>query len=182
MNKTIISFAKKYNMEYKEIQFMYGLTGYRFDFSLNDYNTMSWCKSMLFAHKNLIVESNIYTMCVTVYNRQEKEKACAFYELVKKLHDIFNLEYHETKDGSRAYDKVVDFVLLHPEYKKLLTAFIINFFTASRYPVRRYVHDVQAVFFALLCYICLLTAFNCFMVHFTGYGYKIISRKFYTIN
>ena len=59
----------------------------------------------------------INTMCVTVYNRQEKEKACAFYELVKKLHDIFNLEYHETKDGSRAYDKVVGFVELHQEYK-----------------------------------------------------------------
>lgn len=72
-------------------------------------------------------------MCVTVYDRQEKEKACAFYELVKKLHDIFNLEYHETKDGSRAYNKVVGFVLLHPEYKKLLTAFMINFF--YRFPV-----------------------------------------------
>lgn len=72
---------------------------------------------MLSAHKNLIVESNIYTMCVTVYNRQEKEKACAFYELVKKLHDIFNLEYHEAKDGSRACNKVVGFVELHQEYK-----------------------------------------------------------------
>ena len=117
MNKAIIYFAKKYNMEYTEIKFMYGLTGYRFDFSLNDYNTMSWCKSMLSAHKNLIVESNIYTMCVTVYDRQGKEKACAFYELVKKLRDIFNLEYHETKDGNRAYNKVVRFVEMHQEYK-----------------------------------------------------------------
>lgn len=39
-------------------------------------------------------------------------------EICEALHDIFNLEYHETKDGSRAYNKVVDFVLLHPEYKK----------------------------------------------------------------
>lgn len=117
MNKTIISFAKKYNMEYTEVKFMYDLTGYRFDFDLNDYNTMIWCKSMLSKHKNLVVESNIYTMCVTVYDRQEKEKACAFSELVEKLHDIFNLEYHETKDGGRAYNKVVDFVALHQEYK-----------------------------------------------------------------
>lgn len=85
MNKTIISFAKKYNMQYTELNFMYGLTGYRFDFDLNDYNTMSWCKSI-------------------------------------------------------------------------------------------------AVFFALLCYIWLLTAFNCFMVHFTAYGYKTIFRKLYAIN
>lgn len=117
MNKTIISFAKKYNMEYTEIEFMYGLTGYRFDFDLNDYNTMSWCKSMLSKYNNLVVESNVYTMCVTVYDRQEKERTNAFYELVKKLHDIFNLEYHETKDGNRAYNKVVDFVMLHQEYK-----------------------------------------------------------------
>nr|DAM91995.1 MAG TPA: hypothetical protein [Caudoviricetes sp.] len=34
----------------------------------------------------------------------------------------------------------------------------------------------------MLCCIWLLTAFNCFMVHFTGYGYKIISREFYAIN
>nr|DAV56884.1 MAG TPA: hypothetical protein [Caudoviricetes sp.] len=33
------------------------------------------------------------------------------------MHDIFNLEYHETKDGSRAYDKVVGFVELYQEYK-----------------------------------------------------------------
>ena len=117
MNKTIISFAKKYNMDYEEIQFMYGLTGYRFEFDLNDYNTMIWCKSMLSRYRNLVVESNVYTMCVTVYDRQEKEKAHNFYELVKKLHDIFNLEYHETKDGNRAYNKVVDFVALHQEYK-----------------------------------------------------------------
>ncbi len=117
MNKTVISFAKKYNMEYTEIKFMYGLSGYRFDFDLNDYNTMVWCKSMLSKHENLVVESNVYAMCVTVYDRQEKGKACAFYELVKKLHDIFDLEYHETKDGNRAYNKVVDFVALHQEYK-----------------------------------------------------------------
>mgnify|MGYP004639744951 FL=1 len=104
-------------MEYKEVNFMYGLTGYRFDFDINDYNTMSWCKSMLSKHKNLVVESNIYAMCVTVYDRQEKEKTNAFYELTKKLHDIFNLEYHETKDGNQAYNKVIDFVALHPEYK-----------------------------------------------------------------
>lgn len=117
MNKTIISFAKKYNMKYTEVNYMYGLTGYRFDFDLNDYNTMIWCKSMLSKHKNLVVESNVYTMCVTVYDRQEKEKSHNFYELVKKLHDIFDLEYHETKDGNRAYSKVVDFVALHQEYK-----------------------------------------------------------------
>ena len=117
MNKTIISFAKKYNMQYTEVNFMYGLKGYRFDFNLNDYNTMSWCKSMLSRYRNLVAESNVYTMCVTVYDRQEKEKAHNFYELVKKLHDIFNLEYHETKDGNRAYNKVVDFVALHQEYK-----------------------------------------------------------------
>ena len=70
MNKTIISFAKKYNMDYEEIQFMYGLTGYRFEFDLNDYNTMIWCKSMLSRYRNLVVESNVYTMCVTVYDRQ----------------------------------------------------------------------------------------------------------------
>lgn len=46
-----------------------------------------------------------------------KRKHMFFYELVKKLHDIFNLEYHETKDGNRAYDKVVGFVELHKEYK-----------------------------------------------------------------
>ena len=117
MNKTIISFAKKYNMKYTEVKYMYGLTGYRFEFDLSDYNTMIWCKSMLSRYRNLVVESNVYTMCVTVYDRQEKEKAHNFYELVKKLHDIFNLEYHETKDGNQAYNKVVDFVTLHQEYK-----------------------------------------------------------------
>lgn len=58
---------------------MHGLTGYRFGFDLNDYNAMSWCKSMLFKHKKLVVESNIYAMCVTVYDRQEKEKAFVFF-------------------------------------------------------------------------------------------------------
>lgn len=159
MNKTIISFAKKYNMDYKEIQFMYGLTGYRFDFDLNDYNTMGWCKSMLSARKNLIVESSIYTMCVTVYDRQEKEKACAFYELVKKLHDIFNLEYHETKDGSRAYDKVVGFVELHQEYKSAFDSIYNYFFTALRFQAVGTLTTCEAVSFALLCCICLFNGF-----------------------
>lgn len=47
----------------------------------------------------------------------DREKAYVFYELVKKLHDIFNSEYHETKDGNRVYDKVAGFVELHQEYK-----------------------------------------------------------------
>lgn len=28
MNKTVISFAKKYNLKYTESKYMYGLTGY----------------------------------------------------------------------------------------------------------------------------------------------------------
>jgi len=117
MNKTVISFAKKYNLKYTESKYMYGLTGYVFDFEIGEHDLMYWCRSKLSRHKSLVVECNYHAMCIKVYDRKEKEKACAFYELVKKLHDIFNLEYHETKDGSRAYNKVVDFVLLHPEYK-----------------------------------------------------------------
>lgn len=32
MNKTVISFAEKYNLKYTEMQYMYSLTGYVFDF------------------------------------------------------------------------------------------------------------------------------------------------------
>ena len=113
MNKTDISFAKKYNLKYTELKYMYGLTGYVFDFEIGEHDLMYWCRSKLSRHKSLV--GNFYSQGRR--KRKEKEKTCAFYELVKKLHDIFNLEYHETKDGSRAYNKVVDFVLLHPEYK-----------------------------------------------------------------
>ena len=104
MNKTVISFAKKYNLKYTESKYMYGLTGYVFDFEIGEHDLMYWCRSKLSRHKNLVVECNYHAMCIKVYDRKEKEKTCVFYELVKKLHDIFNLEYHETKDGNRAYN------------------------------------------------------------------------------
>lgn len=83
MNKTFISFAKKYNLKYTESKYMYGLTGYVFDFEIGEHDLMYWCRSKLSRHKSLVVECNYHAMCIKVYDRKEKEKACAFYELVK---------------------------------------------------------------------------------------------------
>lgn len=118
MNKTVISFAKKYNLKYTEIQYMYGLTGYVFDFEIGEHDLMYWCRSKLSRHKNLVVECNYYAMCIKVYDRKEKEAATAFGSLVHELHEIFYRSYHENKNGNLAYKKVVDFVTLHPEYKE----------------------------------------------------------------
>lgn len=118
MNKTVISFAKKYNLKYTEAKYMYGLTGYVFDFEIGEHDLMYWCRSKLSRHKNLVVECNYYAMCIKVYGRKEKEAAIAFGSLVHELHEIFYRSYHENKSGNLAYKKVVDFVTLHPEYKE----------------------------------------------------------------
>lgn len=50
MNKTFISFAKKYNLKYTESKYMYGLTGYVFDFEIGEHDLMYWCRSKLSRH------------------------------------------------------------------------------------------------------------------------------------
>lgn len=118
MNKIVISFAKKYNLKYTEVKYMYGLTGYMFDFEIGEHDLMYWCRSKLSRRKNLVVECNYYAMRIKVYDRKEKEAAIAFGSLVHELHEIFYRSYHENKTGNLAYKKVVDFVTLHPEYKE----------------------------------------------------------------
>lgn len=118
MNKIVISFAKKYNLKYTEVKYMYGLTGYVFDFEIGEHDLMYWCRSKLSRRKNLVVECNYYAMRIKVYDRKEKEAAIAFGSLVHELHEIFYRSYHENKTGNLAYKKVVDFVTLHPEYKE----------------------------------------------------------------
>ena len=78
MNKTFISFAKKYNLKYTESKYMYGLTGYVFDFEIGEHDLMYWCRSKLSRHKSLVVECNYHAMCIKSMTEKKKKKLVLF--------------------------------------------------------------------------------------------------------